>query len=95
MADCYSQQALFDQQATGAEDTLASMIWPDASRFPLNTNGRSVEQTVLADLRQSRNPLIVGGFASLGTPGDFLAVAWRVGYPLGAARGGSDARAWH
>ncbi|QKT03531.1 helicase [Ectothiorhodospiraceae bacterium 2226] len=51
----------------GAED------WPASSRFPLNVNRQHVGDQVLADLRGSREPLIVAGYASLDKLIDFIA----------------------
>jgi len=39
--------------------------WPDATRFPLNLDKRYVEQTVWKDLKYSKKPILVVGFASL------------------------------
>lgn len=47
--------------------------WPSASRFPLNVNGQHVRDQVIADLRGSREPLIVAGYASLDKLIDFIA----------------------
>lgn len=41
--------------------------WPDPLRFPLNVRGRSVRTIVWDDLARAESPLIVAGYASLGT----------------------------
>ena len=46
--------------------------WPDASRYPLNLDKRNVEQTVWKDLKDSINPILVVGFASLDRIIDFI-----------------------
>lgn len=51
----------------------SAQVWPDPERFPLNIPGRTVEKVVLQDLRESTNPLIVAGFASLDRIVAFLA----------------------
>lgn len=49
-----------------ASSRLAGLKWPPESRFPLNIPpGRTVESVVLDDLRTSRDPLLIVGFASL------------------------------
>ena len=43
----------------------AELSWPDKNRFPLNIDQRRVEEPVLADLKNSTDPLIIAGYASL------------------------------
>ena len=47
--------------------------WPDPHRFPLNVARQRVSDQVLADLRASREPLIVTGYAALDQVIDFVA----------------------
>lgn len=47
--------------------------WPDTTRFPLNLDKSTVEQTVWKDLKYSLNPFLVVGFASLDRVIDFIA----------------------
>jgi len=49
--------------------------WPTAARFPINQDSARVEDTVLADLKSSDEPLIVTGFATLDRLIDFVASA--------------------
>jgi hypothetical protein len=58
-----------------ASDQALDRDWPSGNRFPLNQDAASVEDTVLADLRSSSNPLIVTGFATLDRLIDFVASA--------------------
>lgn len=51
--------------------------WPDPLRFPLNQDAARVEDVVLKDLRDSEEPLLVTGFASLDRLIDFAASAGR------------------
>ncbi len=53
-------------------NTESSLAWPDPRRFPLNQNKINVAGTVLADLTNGDNPLIVTGYASLDQVIDFL-----------------------
>ena len=50
-------------------------LWPDPRRFPLNQDGSHVEDLVLRDLKTSRSPLIITGFAALDRLIDFIASA--------------------
>ncbi len=45
--------------------------WPSYARFPLNIDGYHVEDVVLNDLKSSKSPLIITGFASLDNLIDF------------------------
>ncbi|MFU8878594.1 MAG: SNF2-related protein, partial [Wenzhouxiangellaceae bacterium] len=47
--------------------------WPDVHRFPLNLDGVAVQDVVLADLKESSDPLIIAGYASLDRLVSFLA----------------------
>jgi len=47
--------------------------WPDPARFPYNATQTQVRDQVLADLRASRQPLIVTGYSSLDVLIDWLA----------------------
>ena len=47
--------------------------WPDGQRFPLNFDGKRVEQIVREDLKSSKIPLIITGFTSLDYLIDFVA----------------------
>ena len=47
--------------------------WPSADRFPVNLQHTNVKDVVLPDLKNSRSPLIVAGYASLGDLIDFVA----------------------
>lgn len=49
--------------------------WPEPLRFPLNQDGVRVEDIVLRDLKESKNPLLVTGFATLDRLIDFIADA--------------------
>ena len=51
------------------------LIWPEAGRFPLNLDAVNVQHSVLPDLKQSREPLIITGFAALDRIIDFVAEA--------------------
>ncbi len=57
-----------DRQSLPVQDES----WPDQSRFPVNLREANVRSMVLPDLRQSVSPLIVTGYASLGTLIDFV-----------------------
>ena len=46
--------------------------WPPSSRFPLNLDQSDVEQVVWKDLKYSKDPLLVVGFASLDRIIDFI-----------------------
>lgn len=46
--------------------------WPPSSRFPLNLDQTDVEQVVWKDLKYSKEPLLVVGFASLDRIIDFI-----------------------
>lgn len=60
--------------AAGREEPL-ECEWPAARRFPLNQDSARVEDVVLRDLRESDEPLIVTGFATLDRLIDFIASA--------------------
>ena len=47
--------------------------WPSPDRFPVNLHHASVRDIVVPDLRKSKSPLIVIGYASLGELIDFVA----------------------
>lgn len=49
--------------------------WPEAGRFPLNHDQAHVSDVVLRDLRDSKHPLIVTGYAALDRLVDFIARA--------------------
>lgn len=55
---------LFGSSRAGLIDD-PSLIWPPASRFPLNLHNRSVKDVVFADLGRSKDALIITGYASL------------------------------
>ena len=60
-----------DIEANNGKTLLAE--WPDGQRFPLNEEGHAVSHSVEADLRASKQPLLVTGFASLDRLIDFVA----------------------
>jgi hypothetical protein len=45
--------------------TLSGMAWPNPGTFPVNHSGTTVDKIVSTDLRQSRDALVVTGFASI------------------------------
>jgi superfamily II DNA or RNA helicase len=47
--------------------------WPPPERFPTNEAGRQVAVTVVADLRDAADPLLISGYAALDALLDFLA----------------------
>jgi hypothetical protein len=47
--------------------------WPDRERFPYNYATSTVGSIIEKDLRSSKNPLIITGYASLEKIIDFLA----------------------
>jgi|TARA_Y100000310_G_scaffold341424_1_gene440518 hypothetical protein len=49
-----------------------ALDWPAADRFPLNLHGKAVSDQVLSDLRESSNPLLIAGYASLSQLIDFV-----------------------
>ncbi len=51
------------------------LAWPEAPRFPLNLDSRQVADSVLPDLKQSKAPLIITGYAALDRLIDFIAGA--------------------
>jgi hypothetical protein len=53
--------------------TLGSKGWPDPQSLPFNASGQSVGRVVLPDLRQSAEPLIITGYASLDRLINYLA----------------------
>jgi superfamily II DNA or RNA helicase len=53
---------------------LDSLVWPEASRFPVNRGSAKVRSLVWADLVESDDPLIVAGYASIAQLIDFVAV---------------------
>lgn len=55
---------LFGSSRTGLIND-PSLIWPAASRFPLNLHNRSVKDVIFADLEGSKEALIITGYASL------------------------------
>jgi len=54
-----------------AEENLLPATFPPAERFPLNVVDQKVQDVVISDLKESLNPLIVTGFASLDRLLDF------------------------
>ncbi len=64
----YDLFSVVPDQSLGAE-------WPSAARFPINQDSARVEDTVINDLRSSKKPLIVTGFATLDRIIDFVASA--------------------
>ncbi|MDT8311477.1 MAG: SNF2-related protein [Methylophaga sp.] len=62
---------LFSDNADKSRALLAP--WPDGQRFPVNEEGHTVAQTVESDLRDSKQPLLVTGYASLDRLIDFAA----------------------
>ncbi len=65
---------LFSQRRHPAAEH-PELTWPEAARFPLNLDTIFVQHSVLPDLKQSREPLIVTGFAALDRIIDFVADA--------------------
>jgi len=59
--------------ARGAEPLAGE--WPSTGRFPLNRDDVAVADVVLADLKASKRPLIVTGYAGLDRLVDFVAEA--------------------
>ncbi len=59
------QDDLFDSEVIERVRAARHDQWPDPQRMPLNTGSRTVADTVLADLRASRQPMIVTGYSSL------------------------------
>ena len=60
------QLTLFDQAGAPAPGAVDKMTWPAAERFPLNVDrGRTVGAQVIADLRESKSPLLVVGYSAL------------------------------
>jgi superfamily II DNA or RNA helicase len=57
----------------GLIDAGRSENWPKPDRFPLNLSDRKVEHETLQDLKESDNPLIICGYASLDRCIDFIA----------------------
>ena len=53
------------------EQVLSPSEYPSPERFPLNIERLKVQSTVISDLRESQNPLIITGFASLDRLLDF------------------------
>jgi len=62
---------------TGGSFRVKNDNWPDPWRFPLNRDDARVEDVVRKDLRESEEPLLVTGFASLDRLIDFAASAER------------------
>lgn len=60
------QLGLFDQEEAPVVEITHGIEWPAAPRFPLNVDRtRNVGVQVLADLRESSQPLLVLGYSSL------------------------------
>ena len=53
---------------------LDALVWPEASRFPVNRGSAKVRTQVWTDLVESDEPLIVAGYASIAQLIDFVAV---------------------
>ena len=60
------------ETASSPVNSEPPLVWPDSRRFPLNQSKSNVAATVLADLTNGDNPLIVTGYASLDQVIDFL-----------------------
>lgn len=60
------------ETASSPVNSEPPLVWPDPRRFPLNQSKSNVATTVLADLTNGDNPLIVTGYASLDQVIDFL-----------------------
>jgi hypothetical protein len=60
---------------SAATDQNLGVEWPPAVRFPINQDSARVEDTVIKDLKSSKKPLIVTGFATLDRIIDFVASA--------------------
>lgn len=69
------QRGLFDDVGfLDAESKLRLVAdWPDPEKFPLNRPGDSAGRLILEDLRGSRSPLVVTGYASLDRVISFVA----------------------
>ena len=59
------QFSLFNQEIDTLAEISARDGWPDPKEFPFNKKNTSVGSIVEQDLRRSKNPLIVTGYASL------------------------------
>ena len=59
------QISLFDQEIDTLAEISAREGWPEPEEFPFNKRNISVGTIVEEDLRNSKNPLIVTGYASL------------------------------
>ncbi|MDJ0622204.1 MAG: SNF2-related protein [Desulfocapsaceae bacterium] len=64
---------LFDKQVERSAKIRDIKNWPDCSRFPYNFHRNRVETVVRADLKNSKQPLIITGFTSLDYLIDFIA----------------------
>ena len=64
---------LFDDAVVRSAKIRKVTEWPDCRRFPLNFDGKKVEQIVREDLKTSKFPLIITGFTSLDYLIDFVA----------------------
>ncbi len=65
--DLPPQAGLFDDVGfRDAEGKLREIVdWPDPEKFPLNRPGQSAGRLILSDLRASKSPLVVTGYASM------------------------------
>ena len=68
------QPKTYDLFAAASDQNLG-VDWPPAARFPINQDSARVEDTVIKDLKSSKKPLIVTGFATLDRIIDFVASA--------------------
>jgi len=59
------QISLFDQEVDFLAELSGRGGWPDPREFPFNQRKISVGSIVISDLKNSKNPLIVTGYASL------------------------------
>jgi len=67
----YNLDLFTDEAELAASARLSD--WPSPQRFPLNVDHHQVEEQVIADLRGSKRPLIVTGYAALDRLIDFIA----------------------
>jgi len=67
----YNLDLFTDEAELAASARLSG--WPNPQRFPLNVDHKQVQEQVTADLRGSKRPLIVTGYAALDRLIDFIA----------------------
>lgn len=66
---------IVDLFAVNQREAPLERVWPEPLRFPLNQDDSRVEDVVFRDLRVSKSPLLVTGFATLDRLIDFIASA--------------------